>query len=141
MKFKFIKNLTKAFKSQRYRNYHVVLDGRANSVTVSKAVYSHIMQYEPKGTDVIVFRVSDTQQFAFGLRDSFPTLATTATVYSQLQYNEKHHTIGFRSERPSVTAILSEYGCPMDGMVRLSVIPRFTCTGDAFYEIQRPNLK
>ncbi len=139
MKIKqYIKKLSKAIRSWRYRNYYVVLDGRANSVTLGRAVYEHIMRYDHYSTDVLMFCVSDTGLYAFGLRDGFPMLSAPMTVYSQLQYNEEHRKVGFRSERPSVTAILSEYGCPLEGMVRLSVIPRFTRQGDVFYEIQRP---
>lgn len=134
MKIAYLQDIIKWF---RYRKYHVVLDGRANSVTISKAIYDRIMSTERNKTDIFVFKVSDTQRFCFGMREDFEALVYDNLAVSQLQYNEKYRTIGFRTDKPSVTYILTEYGLPVDKMVRLNVRPRKTCNGETYYEIQK----
>ncbi len=133
-----LRKLTRAIKALRYRHYYVVLDGRANSVTISRSLYRHIMSRERSNTEVVVFKCRDTGQYAFAMREDFPFLLQSKSYFPSLQYNEEHMKIGFRSEYPSVTAICADYGCPMCQMVRLSVLPRRTGKGETFYEIQRP---
>lgn len=138
MKLDYISRKIRAMKALWFRRYYVVLDGRANSVTISRRLYRRIMQVERANTEVLVFRSNDTGQYAFCMREDFPTLMQTGSCFCQLQYNSQHHKIGFRTDQPSVTAICTAYGCPIDRMVRLSVIPRKTAQGETFFEIQRP---
>lgn len=138
MKYKFLSDSIRAVKALWYRNCYVVLDGRANSVTLSKALYGRMMRYERTDTGIFVFRSGDTGLYCFAMREDFEALRNSKTVFSQLQYNEQHHKIGFRSDRPSVTAVCDGYDVPLDRMVRLSVFPRKTGKGETFYEIQRP---
>lgn len=121
-----------------FNKYYVVLDGRANSVTISKAIYNHMMRYENGNIDVIVFKSGCYNNYGFALKSEFPELFRIDPICCPLQYNEQYSKIGFRSDTPSVTAILTNYGLPIDRMVRLSVIPRRTGHGQHFYEIQRP---
>lgn len=141
MKFKYIKDKVRAAKGFCYRKYSVVLDGRANSVTISRAVYRHMMKAERACTDILMFKSSDTGLYSFALKEEFVSLLDVPCLTSPLQYNDKYHKIGFRTDHPSVTAICDDYGIPLDSMVRLSVFPRQTAQGETFYEIQRPNLK
>lgn len=139
MKFKYLSNKIREIKGFWFRKYYVVLDGRANSVTISKSLYNHMMRYERnKSTEVLVFRSGDTKLYSFAMREDFPILLETQGYFCPLQYNEQYKKIGFRSDHPSVTAILDDYNLPLDRMVRLSVIPRKTGNGETFYEIQRP---
>lgn len=138
MKLKYIRNKIRKIKCFWFRKYYVTLDGRVNSVTISKAIYNHMMRYERSNTEILVFKSSDTGLFSFAMREDFPKLMQIVTYFYPLQYNEKYKKIGFRTDYPSVTAILDEYGLPLDRMVRLSVIPRKTGSGETFYEIQRP---
>lgn len=133
-----LKKITKTIRGLWYRKYYVVLDGRADSVTLSKAIYGHITQKSRSDTDIFVFEANDSRQYAFAMKADFEALRNVKTTFCQLQYNSDHHKIGFRSQQPSVTAMLTAYGCPIDKMVRLSVIPRKTKRGETFYEIQRP---
>lgn len=133
-----IKGLIRAVKALWFRKYYVVLDGRANSVTISRSLYRHIMRGERSNTAVVVFKCRDTGLYAFAMREDFPFLLQSKSYFPSLQYNEEHMKIGFRSEYPSVTAICADYGCPMCQMVRLSCLPRHTAKGETFYEIQRP---
>ena len=137
MKFKHLIVKVLGFK---YRNYFVILDGRANSVTLSKGVYRRIMQKERTDQSVFVFRLSDRRTYGFCMREDWEELCKSNTAFTQLQFNQEHKKVGFRSDRPSVTAILDEYNLPLNRMVRLTCIPRKSQKGEPYYEIMRPNL-
>ena len=124
----------------RYRNYFVILDGRANSVTLSKGVYRHIIQKERTDNSVFVFRLSDRRTYGFCMREDWEELCKSNTAFTQLQFNQEHKKVGFRSDRPSVTSILDEYNLPLNRMVRLTCIPRKSQKCEPYYEIIRPNL-
>lgn len=74
------------------------------------------------------------------MREDWEELCKTNTAFTQLQFNQEHKKVGFRSDRPSVTAILDEYNLPLNRMVRLTCIPRKSQKGEPYYEIIRPNL-
>ena len=137
MKFKYLIDKIKGF---RHRNDFVVLDGRANSVTLSKCIYDHIMQKERTDNSIFVFRLSDLGTYGFCMREDWEELRKANTAFAQLQFNQKYKKVGFRSDLPSVTAILDEYNLPIDRMVRLTCIPRKSAKGEPYYEIIRPNL-
>lgn len=137
MKFKYLIDKVNGF---RHRNDFVVLDGRANSVTLSKCIYDHIMQKERTDNSIFVFRLSERGTYGFCMREDWEELRKANTAFAQLQFNQKYKKVGFRSEFPSVTAILDEYDLPIDRMVRLTCIPRKSAKGEPYYEIMRPNL-
>lgn len=137
MKFKYLIDKINIF---RHRNNFVVLDGRANSVTLSKGIYDHIMHKERLDTSIFVFRLSDRGTYGFCMRNDWEELRIANTAFTQLQFNQKHKKVGFRSDYPSVTAILDEYNLPLNRMVRLTCIPRKSPKGETYYEIMRPNL-
>lgn len=137
MKFKYLIDKVKGF---RHRNDFVVLDGRANSVTLSKGIYDHIMQKERVDNSIFVFMLSDRGTYGFCMREDWEELRKANTAFAQLQFNQKYKKVGFRSEFPSITAILDEYDLPIDRMVRLTCIPRKSAKGEPYYEIMRPNL-
>ena len=137
MKFKYIIDKVNGF---RHRDNFVILDGRANSVTLSKGIYDHIMQKERTDHSVFVFRLSDRGTYGFCMREDWEELCKANTAFSQLQFNQEHKKVGFRSDLPSVTAILDEYNLPLNRMVRLTCIPRKSGKGEPYYEIIRPKL-
>lgn len=137
MKFKYLIDKVKGF---RYRNHFVVLDGRANSVTLSKGIYDHIMQKERTDNSIFVFRLSDRGTYGFCMREDWEELRKANTVFTQLQFNQEYKKVGFRNDRPSVIAILDDYNLPLNKMVRLTCIPRKSAKGEPYYEIMRPNL-
>ena len=137
MKFKYIIDKVYGF---RHRNNFVILDGRANSVTLSNGIYDHIMQKERTDHSVFVFRLSDRGTYGFCMREDWEELCKANTAFTQLQFNQEHKKVGFRSDLPSVTAILDEYNLPLNRMVRLTCIPRKSGKGEPYYEIIRPNL-
>lgn len=137
MKFKYIIDKVNGF---RHRYNFVILDGRANSVTLSKGIYDHIMQKERTEHSVFVFRLSDRGTYGFCMREDWEELRKANTAFTQLQFNQEHKKVGFRSDLPSVTAILDEYNLPLNRMVRLTCIPRKSGKGEPYYEIIRPNL-
>ena len=136
MKFKYLIDKVNGF---RHRNVFVVLDGRANSVTLSKGIYDHIMQKERTENSIFVFRLSDRGTYGFCMREDWEELRKANTAFAQLQFNQKYKKVGFRSDYPSVTAILYENDLPLDRMVRLTCIPRKSAKGEPYYEIMRPN--
>lgn len=133
-----LKRITRAIKGFKYRRSYVVLDGRVSSVTLSKGLYKHMMSKERADMYLHVFFAKDSKQYCFAFREDFEQLKTAKTVFTELQYNSEYRKIGFHTERPTVSGILSEYGLPIDKMVRLTVFPRKTANGETFYEIQRP---
>ena len=137
MKFKYIIDKVKGFI---YHNHFVILDGRANSVTLSKCIYDHIMQKERTDHSVFVFMLSDRNTYGFCMREDWEELCKANTAFTQLQFNQEHKKVGFRSDLPSVTAILDDYNLPLNRMVRLTCIPRKSAKGEPYYEIMRPNL-
>ncbi len=139
MKIKYLSDKVRAIKALWFRKYYVVLDGRANSVTLSKSLYHHMTAKERPDMFLIVFEANDTKQYSFAFRSDFEQLLQAKTYFCELQYNAEHNKVGFRTDNPSVTGILANYGLPTDKMVRLSVLPRKTANGQTFYEIQRPN--
>lgn len=138
MKFKYLIDKVYGF---RHRNDFVVLDGRANSVTLSKGIYDHIIKKERTDHSIFVFRLSDRGTYGFCMREDWEYLrkAKANTAFTQLQYNQKYKKVGFRSDYPSITAILNEYNLPLNRMVRLTCIPRKSQNGEPYYEIMRPN--
>lgn len=140
MKFSYIKDkICKNIQGFLYRKYFVVLDGRANSVTLSKGIYEHIMMRARIDSSIFVFRIIGRRTYGFCLREDWEELHNAQTDFCQLQYNQEHNKIGFRSERPSVTAILDDYNLPLEKMVCLTCIPRKNKNGEAYYEIINPN--
>lgn len=137
MKFKYLIDKIKGF---RYRNDFVVLDGRANSVTISKGIYDHIIKKERTEYSIFVFRISDRGTYGFCMREDWEYLQKSNTAFTQLQFNQEYKKVGFRSDFPSVTAILDDYNLPLNRMVRLTCIPRKSQIGEPYYEIMRPNL-
>ena len=137
MKFKYIIDKVNGF---RHRDNFVILDGRANSVTLSKGIYDHIMQKERTDHSVFVFRLSDRGTYGFCMREDWEELCKANPAFTQLQFNQEHKKVGFRSDLPSVTAILDEYNLPLNRMVRLTCIPRKSGKGEPYYEIIRPKL-
>ena len=137
MKFKYLIDKVKGF---RHRNDFVVLDGRANSVTLSKCIYDHIMQKERTDNSIFVFRLSDRGTYGFCMREDWEELRKANTAFTQLQFNQKYKKVGFRSDLPSITAILDEYNLPLNRMVRLTCIQRKSAKCEPYYEIMRPNL-
>lgn len=139
MIFSYIKDKCRNIQGFLHRKNFVVLDGRANSVTLSKGIYEHIMMRARIDSSIFVFRIIGRRTYGFCLREDWDELRNAQTDFCQLQYNQEHNKIGFRSERPSVTAILDDYDLPLEKMVRLTCIPRKTKNGEPYYEIIRPN--
>lgn len=139
MIFSYIKDKCRNIQGFLHRKNFVVLDGRANSVTLSQSIYNHIMQIERRDSSIFVFRISSRGTYGFCLREDWEELRKSQTIFCPLQYNQEHKKIGFRSERPSVTAILDDYNLPFNKMVRLTCIPRKDKNGEAYYEIINPN--
>ena len=137
MKFKYLIDKVNGF---RHRNNFVVLDGRTNSVTLSKGICDHIMRKERTDYSILVFFLQEEEHYGFCMREDWEELRRTNTNYTQLQFNQEHKKVGFRTDLPSVTGILDDYHLPLDKMVRLSCIPRLSGKGETYYEVIPPKL-
>jgi hypothetical protein len=113
---------------------YVIADGADNSVTLSKRLVKDMcvmdMTTQPK---VIVFKVMDGYGFMVDPE------VDQETQLNDIQYNEKHHTIGFESLCPTVNRILYDYGLPQ-GRYKLA-IKKHRSKGKVFYAISKPNGK
>ena len=113
------------------RGMYVIVDGADNSVTLSKRLVKDMgvmdMGVQPK---VIVFRIPDMQSYGFMVNPD----VEQETQLSDVQYNDKHKSIGFESLCPTVNKILYDYAMPC-AMCKLSVKKHKTAVGKVFYEI------
>lgn len=83
---------------------------------------------------VYVFRLSDSKDYCFTIN---PILEKD-TQLADIQYNSKHHTVGFESLCPTVNRIFYDYGLPHDSRAKLTVE---VCRADlipTYYHILRP---
>ena len=111
---------------------YVIVDGADNSVTLSKRLVKDMgvmeMTTQPK---VMVFRVMGGYGFMVDPE------VEQETQLNDIQYNEKHKTIGFETLCPTVNRILYDYGLPQ-GRYKLG-IKRHRSKGKVFYAISKPN--
>ena len=125
------------FKAFTPRRLYVIADPADNSVTLSKALWHHILKHTPckDSAKVFVFAIPDN---TFGFMVN-PHLDRTTQI-AELQYNDKYRSIGFESLCPSVNYIIYRYRLPVDTAVKLSETVRHTVTGDIYYQFDRPSL-
>lgn len=117
------------------RGMYVIVDGADNSVTLSKQLVKDMgvmdMTVQPK---VMVFRIPDKQSYGFMVNPK----VEQETQLNDVQYNDKHKSIGFESLCPTVNRILYDYAMPC-AACKLSVKKHRTATGEVYYQICRPN--
>lgn len=119
-----------------YHNMYVILDGRDNSVTVSKALFRSMRVGSRSDFRIFVFKTGSTYGFCFA--EDSPALKDVNTQFATLQMSPAYKVIGFQSEQPSVCQMLYDFGLPYDVMCRISVFPKKA--GDLrYYELQRPD--
>lgn len=116
---------------------YVIADSTDNSMTVSKRLYKHMCRLIGNEAKIFVFRVGDT----FGFTVNPEQLKGVDTQMSELQYNDKYHTIGFETLCPSVNYMINEFGLPPVRRIRLSVKTKKTKQGMLYYKIKRPHAK
>lgn len=113
------------------RRMYVIVDGADNSVTLSKRLVKDMgvmeMTTQPK---VMVFKVFGGYGFMVD-----PDVEQE-TQLNNIQYNEKHRTIGFETLCPTVNRILYDYHLPQ-GRYKLGIKKRRT-KGKVFYTIHEP---
>lgn len=128
------KRIKKWWQSLRY---YVITDPADNSVTLSKALFSHIKNNAQKGDEarVFVFRVGDCYGFMTKPDIEQPT------QMCDIQYNEKYRCVGFETLCPSVGQIHYDYGLSATQRIKMSVSICNTLQGKIYYQIERPNAK
>lgn len=130
------KRIKKWWQSLRY---YAVLDPADNSVTLSKALFGHIMDNAQEGEEarVFVFRVTQTARYGFMVNPDIEQ----PTQMCDIQYNDKYRCIGFETLCPSVGQILYYYGLYATRRVKLSVSVRRTWQGKRYYQFEKPDAK
>lgn len=110
----------------RNRYLYVIADPTDNSITLSRALFDLMDVMSLDVAKVFVFHLCNacTEDakwsgaiYAFTLNPPIEE----PTQLADIQYNSKHHTIGFESLNPSVNRIFYDYGLPSDRRVKLSV--------------------
>ncbi len=107
------------------RGLYVLVDGRDNSVTLSRGLYSllerkHLRQGKGKKAVALVFRAGE--DYAFTVNPELPEGAQVQLC--EVQYNPLYKQVGFETLCPTVNRIAYDYGVPYDRQVRLDVVPR-----------------
>lgn len=117
--------------------YYIIADPADNSVTLSRALFSHIRENAREGDEarVFVFRVGNLYGFM-----SNPCIEQP-TQMCDIQYNDKYHCIGFETLCPSVGQIFYDYGLPATGRVKMSVSVQRTPQGKYYYQFEKPHAK
>ncbi len=134
-----VKKIIKWCNSLRY---YVIADPNDNSITLSKALFTHIKDNAKEGdaARVFVFRIIKNQLYGFMTNPS----VEQPTQMCDIQYNGKYHCIGFETLCPSVGKILYDYGLPATQRAKLSVSPQQTQDikqQQIYYQIEKPNEK
>ena len=110
----------------RHRSLYVIADPADNSITLSRALFDHMDVMNLDVAKVFVFHLCNacTENakwsgaiYAFAINPPIEQ----PTQLADIQYNAKHHTIGFESLNPSVNRIFYDYGIPADRPFKLSV--------------------
>lgn len=122
----------------RWFRHYVILDGRDNSVTFSRALWRHIRRHtgEQDRAQAFLFRIPHPAEclYAFTIN---PDLGRPSVV-AEIQYNDRHRTIGFEALCPTVARILNDHGLPAETVVRLAVAPERIKSGMLIYMILPP---
>lgn len=134
----------------RHRSLYVIADPADNSITLSRALFDHMDVMNLDVAKVFVFHLCNacTENakwsgaiYAFTINPPIEQ----PTQLADIQYNSKHHTIGFESLNPSVNRIFYDYGIPADRPVKLSVQPATVNAASAahlnYYIIMPPHDK
>lgn len=115
----------------RRRSFYVIADPNDNSITFSKALFRHLDVMGMDVAKVYVFRIGCKYAFTLNPEIDQPT------QLADIQYNDKHKTIGFECLVPTVNRIFYDYALPHDKRVKLTVQVR-SVKGITCYVLCRP---
>ena len=123
----------------RLQKLYVIADATDNSITLSKWLFRMMDVYSQNEAKVFVFTLSASpfgpRHYAFALNPKLDQ----ETQLCDIQYNQKHHCIGFETLNPTVNRIFYDYGLQADTRCKLSVDMLQTAAGDiTYYELLRP---
>lgn len=106
------------------RDLYVDLDPDDSSITLSKKLFQKMGVMEQKKAKVMVFIIAQACKqpiYAFELNPPLPK--DSETPVAEVQFNTRHHCVGFETLVPTVAKILYDYMLP-NHPVRLMVRPR-----------------
>ena len=121
------------WRSLRFHRYYVIADCSDNSITFSRMLYKHIELASTckDAAKVFVFSIPEWNTYGFAVNPELDQ----ETQLADIQYNEKHKTIGFESLCPSVNRIFHDYRLPYELKMKLTVTVRELANGKYFYNI------
>lgn len=116
-----INKLTRTVKALWYANSYVTLDCNGNTILLSRRLCVMMGGFDREDMRLLCFKTSDGR-FGFCFASDVPSI-TEKTETCEICKFGNH--VGFYAKRPTVAAILYEYGLPHDIRCRLSVIPHW----------------
>nr|CAI9751239.1 hypothetical protein WMHIBSEC_WMHIBSEC_CDS_0063 [Caudoviricetes sp.]CAI9751810.1 hypothetical protein AZFZUZMX_AZFZUZMX_CDS_0063 [Caudoviricetes sp.] len=115
-----INKLTRTAKAIWYANSYVTLDCNREIIFLSRRLRSMMGDYDREDMRLLCFKTSQGQ-FGFCFASDAPGITEKNETCDICKFGDK---VGFYAKRPSVAAILYEYGLPHDMRCRLSVLPK-----------------
>lgn len=131
---KILIQIIRAVKALWHHGKFVIVDGRDNTITISKRLYRDMTSSMRTDFRIYTFAVGNTYAFCF--LDADPSLTEQHAPFELLQISAVHNTIGFHSD--IVSCILHKIGLPYDAICTISVIPKVSKAGIRYYELQCP---
>lgn len=105
------------------RGLYVDLDPNDTSITLSKKLFQKMGVMEQKEAKVMVFIIAQAcEQPIYGFELNPPLPNDSEAPVAEVQFNTKHHCVGFETLVPTVAKILYDYMLP-NQPVRLQVRP------------------
>lgn len=130
--------LNKLITWWRNRRNFVILDVNDSSVTLSRNVFKQIQK--TLGADcavakIFVFHIRDVDSYGFVVNPPFMQPAQLADI----QYNTRHHCVGFETLNPTVAKILYDYEIPrFMKPCRFTVTKHDNLVNIPYWQIERP---
>lgn len=120
---------------------YVIVDPTDNTVTISERLFLHLKENASENDIARVFTFAVAKNnYGFMVNPILEVEEPEYHLYN-IQYNDKHKSIGFQTLCPSVGKILYDYNLPPDKSVKLSVSVHRTALNKIYYLFDKPNAK
>lgn len=119
------------------RRYYIIADTTDDSITLSRALYRHILSHlDASATEAkaFVFSIPHNKTFGFVINHPHPK----PTIEAPILYNAKFKSIGFQATCPSVNRIFYDYRIQAPLKAKLLIHIKHLPNGTIYYEIQPP---
>lgn len=118
-----MKKIIEYINDWKYRGLYVDLDPVDTSITLSKKLFQKMGVMQQKEAKVMVFMIAQAcEQPIYGFELNPPLPEDSEAPVAEIQFNTKHHCVGFETLVPTVAMILYDYLLP-NKLIRLRVRP------------------